>query len=113
MKISNESKNTTVADKAVMADNILTRIKGLLGRKEFSAGEALVLRPCNSVHTFFMRFPIDVLFIDRNNYVVGVVSALKPARLSKVFFRSACAIELPIGTIQSARISKGDLLSII
>ncbi|MCX5709650.1 MAG: DUF192 domain-containing protein [Candidatus Omnitrophica bacterium] len=96
-----------------MADNILARVKGLLGRKEFPAGEALILRPCNSIHTFFMRFPIDLLFMDKNNYVVGVVPALKPARLSKVFLRAACVIELPVGTIQSARTSKGDLLSII
>jgi uncharacterized membrane protein (UPF0127 family) len=113
MQIVNVTKNTILATKVVMAAGILARIKGLLGKRSFLAGEALVLRPCNSIHTFLMRFPIDVLFINRNNYVVGSISAMKPSRISRILFAATFVIELPIGTIQSSKTSKGDLISFL
>ena len=91
-----------------MADSIFARMKGLLGRKELKSGQALVLKPCDSVHTFFMQFAIDVLFVDKHNKVVGAASNLLPFRLSPLFFRAAYAIELPAGVISSTATAKGD-----
>ncbi|MCX5697937.1 MAG: DUF192 domain-containing protein [Candidatus Omnitrophica bacterium] len=112
MKIINLSKNTVLAENAVLADNPLSRTKGLLGRKAFLPHEALVLAPCNSIHTFFMRFSIDVIFVDRVFKVVSVIPGLKPFRLSKIYFSASRAIELPTGVIVSTRTSPGDILRI-
>jgi len=57
VKITNQTKNTVLAAHAAVADRLFKRIKGLLGKKGLGEGEALIIRPCNSIHTFFMRFP--------------------------------------------------------
>ncbi|MCX5706994.1 MAG: DUF192 domain-containing protein [Candidatus Omnitrophica bacterium] len=73
MRIINQARNTILADQVIVADNPFTRMKGLFGRDEFKKGEALIIKPCNSVHTLFMPFSIDVLFVDKNNQVVKIL----------------------------------------
>jgi len=110
IKIINETKNTLVAEKAVLVETFLMRIKGLLGRKKFLKGEALILKPCNSIHTFFMKFPIDVVFLDKNNRVIKTIICLKPFRFTPVYFKANLAIELPCGTIQATLTQPNDFL---
>jgi uncharacterized protein len=110
MKISNQSKNTILASNAILAATPWLRMKGLLGRKIVGPSEALVLKPCNSIHTLFMRFSIDVIFVDQAFKVVAAIAGLKPYRLSKIYFSARCAIELPTGVIASSRTSVGDTL---
>lgn len=113
MKIFNQTKNVILAEELILADTILKRLVGLLGKKEFRKGQALVLKPANSIHTFFMRFPIDVLFVDKENKVIKAISCLKPWRLSSVYLRAKVIIELPCGTLQEIPITKGDILSFV
>ena len=112
MQIINRSKNTILAKEAIVADTLFKRIKGLLGKRAFQQGQALIIKPCNSIHTFFMRFSIDVLFVDKNNRAMKAISAFPPFRLSNIYFNSAFVIELPAGTINSTSTSEGDLLLI-
>ncbi|OGX19791.1 MAG: hypothetical protein A3K83_07305 [Omnitrophica WOR_2 bacterium RBG_13_44_8b] len=112
MKIINKTKNTVLAEDAVIADKLGTRIKGLLGRKVFLAKEGLVITPCNSIHTFFMHFAIDVLFVNKANMIVKTISSLSPGRLTSIYFNAAFVIELPTGAIQSTSTSQGDFISI-
>ncbi|MBU0709888.1 MAG: DUF192 domain-containing protein [Candidatus Omnitrophica bacterium] len=112
MKIINKTKNIVLAEEAGVADNPFRRIKGLLGKKGLNRGEALVIRPCNSIHTFFMRFPIDVLFVSKDNRVVKAISCLKSFRLSAVYFSASFVIELPSGVIQSTSTQEGDSISL-
>ena len=84
---------------------------GLLGKNEFYKGQALILDPCNSIHTLFMRFPIDVLFVDKNNRVVKAAPFVKTFRLTPVYFKSKFAVELPTGTIAATSTQEGDELS--
>jgi uncharacterized protein len=112
MVIKNKTKNSIIAEKVTIADTPFKRAKGLLGKRELSKGECLIIKPCNSVHMFFMCFPIDALFIDKNNCVVGVVQNLLPYRLSPIFFKAAFVIEIPAGTIQTTKTEKNDLLLI-
>ena len=93
-----------------MAASLLGRMKGLLGRRELKSGEAMVLSPCNSIHTFFMQFPIDVLFLDKNRRIIRIIPSLKPFRLSGLYFNAASAVELPAGAAKD-KASIGDLLS--
>jgi uncharacterized membrane protein (UPF0127 family) len=111
-KIINISRSTALADKTEIAQTIFTRAKGLLGRKGLENGQALIIKDCNSIHTFFMRFPIDVVFVDRNDYVLRVVENIKPFRLSPVAWRASCTIELPVGVVKSSQTQKGDRLKI-
>jgi uncharacterized membrane protein (UPF0127 family) len=71
-----------VCGRCTVADSIFTRAKGLLGRSNLGPDEGLLLRPANSVHTAFMRFPIDVVFLDRDLKVIDVVEAVRPWRLA-------------------------------
>lgn len=112
MEIINKTKNTLLAKDIVIADTPFKRLKGLLGKKEFREGHALILKPCNSIHTFFLRFAIDVIFVDKQSKVIEAISCLKPFRLTRIYWLSLLAIELPAGIIQSTLICKGDTLQI-
>jgi len=113
MRIINQSKNTILADEAIIAGTLLKRMIGLLGRKELKKGQALILKPCNSIHTFFMRFSIDVLFVDKENKVIKAISSKEPFRLTYMYFTACFAVELPVGTIQSSATSPGDSLTLL
>lgn len=108
MRLLNKTKNTCLAQDVIMARTFFARAKGLLGRRQFKGPQAIVLKPCSSIHTFFMRFPIDVIFIDRDNKVIGAISSIRPFRLSPIFFNSRFAIELPSGTLKSTSTQAGD-----
>jgi len=84
-------------------------MRGLLGRATLPAGEGILLRPAGSVHTFFMRFPIDVVFLDRDRTVVGVRHRLAPWRVAGAR-HAVAALELPAGTAAEAGIQEGDVL---
>ena len=112
-KIVNLSRDIILSDNAVIADTLSGRIKGLLGRKKFKSGEALVIKPCNSVHTFFMSFSIDLLFVDRQDRIVKIVQAMPPFRLSSISLNAAYVIELPAGIISSTQTKIGDRIRLI
>jgi uncharacterized protein len=71
-----------VCERCVLADGPLTRMRGLLGRRELAPDEGILLRPAGSVHTAFMRFPIDVVFLDRDLAVLGCEENVVPWRLA-------------------------------
>ncbi len=111
MKIINETKKIILAENATLANTPLKRMKGLLGRKSLEDKEALVIKPCNSIHTFFMNFPIDVLFVDKENKIVKIMIGLQPFRLSPVCRFSSYVIELPVGAVSANKAETGDLIS--
>lgn len=112
VQVVNVSKGTMVAQQAGLAISLRQRIKGLLGRSSLSANEALVLRPCASIHTFFMRFPIDVLFLDKNMQVIRLIQNLPPYRLSPTVWGSQMVVELPTGKISQTDTQIGDKLEL-
>ena len=95
-----------------VADTLFTRMKGLLGKKELPQGEALWIKPCFSVHTFFMKFPIDIIFLSKNNHVIAVVKDLTPNRLTRLYPQAFSVLELPIGTINASNTAIGDKIDI-
>ncbi len=97
---------------AELADTALRRMKGLLGRDGLAEGSGLVLTPCNSVHTWFMRFAIDVLFLDRAGMVLHAVRSMRPFRLAWGGFRARTTIELPAGTLDAIGVRPGALIRI-
>jgi len=112
VRIINTSKGVLLADKARIADTFWGRLIGLLNRGSLEKGEALVLKPSYSIHTLFMRFAIDVIFLDKFGKTIGVLHSFKPFRLSPLFFRASCAIELPGNTLKLTQTQLGDIIRI-
>lgn len=112
MPVINLSKETWLATKVRKADNFLTRLVGLLKRTNLGPEEALWLMPSKGIHTIGMKFPIDVVFLSRENRVLGLISALAPYRISAIYLRSYSVLELPNGTIKKSRTELGDQLEI-
>src|SRR5262245_51066864 len=92
-----------------LADSRETRRKGLLGRDSLAPSSGLILLPCCAIHTAFMRFPIDVLFVDRNGAVVHIVRNLVPWRTA-ASWRAHAVIELAAGALKGQDIKIGDRL---
>lgn len=93
---------------ADVADTSISRMIGLLGRAGLEAGTGMVLKPCNMIHTWFMRFPIDVLFVSDEGIVVRAVEALRPFRLAWGGSGASQTIELPAGTLARVGICSGE-----
>ena len=108
MTVTNLTRNIILCANARLADTFYTRARGLLGRPALAAGEGLVITRCNSIHMFFMKFPIDAVFVDRRGVVVGIVEHILPNRLSPVFWSADRVIELPSGTINASATAVGD-----
>ena len=107
MIVRNQSRGTLLGDKIGEASTGAARRKGLLGRAGLAEGEGLWIVPCESVHTFFMRFPIDVMYLSRDLKVKKVRHAVAPWRLSACLTAHSL-IELPAGTLQRTETHKGD-----
>lgn len=102
---------TVVCGRCVLADTFLARLRGLLGRRELGADEGLLLAPAGGIHTWFMRFPIDVVFLAPDLSVLGMRDAVKPWRM--LGWRGARSVlELPAGTCERRRVRVGDRLSL-
>lgn len=109
LRILNLTRQTELADCVEIADNGATRRKGLLGRSGLSAGEGLWIVPCESVHTFGMKFPIDLVYLDRKKKVKKVRSAVPPWRMSACLSAHS-VLELASGTVSTTKTRPGDTL---
>jgi uncharacterized membrane protein (UPF0127 family) len=109
LKIRNLTRQTELACCVETANTATTRNKGLLGRTGLPDGGGLWIVPCESVHTFFMKFPIDLVYIDRNKKVKKVRSSVGPWRLSACFSAHSI-LELPAGAANHAETQRGDQL---
>jgi len=97
-----------LATRACIAQSLAARVVGLLGRDGLGEGEGLILPACRSIHTAFMRFTIDAVFVDRRWRVIRVWQALPPWRVTPIIWRAQAVIELPPGTVKRAKVSVGD-----
>lgn len=109
LRVANLTRNTVLATCMEVADTAAKRNKGLLGRERLAPGEGLWIRPCEAVHTFWMRFPIDLVYLDRKNGIRKLVSALPPWRMSACLLAHSI-LELPSGTIRETKTQRGDTL---
>jgi uncharacterized membrane protein (UPF0127 family) len=107
--LMNERTGVSVADAVELADTRASRRRGLLGRDCLEPSAALILTPCVAVHTAFMRFAIDVVFVDRDGHALKIVSELAPWRIA--WSPSAHAVvELAGGRLRSCEVAVGDRL---
>ena len=111
MVLVNATKKTVVSDNCHFANTVLKRMVGLLNRGQFGTGEGLLLDRCYGIHTFGMRFPIDVLFLDKDLCVIRAVKALPPYRTC-VVKKSVYVLEVPVGALDASRTGEGDQIQI-
>jgi len=112
MVIVNQTQSTVLCPKASAADTTLTRLAGLLGRRGLEPEEGLLIKPSSGVHTFGMSFPIDVVSLDRGDYVLGVWRAVPPWRICGLSLKTRSVLELPPGAIDRSSTKIGDKLQI-
>lgn len=111
MVLVNTTKKTILSDRCHFANSVLKRMVGLLNRRQFGQGEGLLLDRCYGIHTFGMRFAIDVLFLDKDLHVMRAVKALPPWRTCAVK-KAVYVLELPAGAIEASRTEPGDQIQI-
>ncbi|MGB7264595.1 MAG: DUF192 domain-containing protein [Terracidiphilus sp.] len=110
-QVLNVTRGTVLAVRLEAAHTGSSRRKGLLGREGLGHGEGLWITPCESVHTFFMKFPIDLVYLDRQHTVKKVRSSVGPWRLSGCL-TARSVLELPAGTIRETHTERGDTMEI-
>ncbi len=112
-RVVNATRDAVLAESSGKATDPISRGVGLLRRSELPRGEGLIIQPCNSVHSFFMRFPIDVVFVDKEGIVCHLVRTMGPWRASKIVRRARFVVELPAGTVDETSTQVGDQIAVV
>lgn len=110
--IIHQPSGEIVAAKVRLANTFLTRLRGLMFTRRLAPGSGLWLRPCQGIHTFWMFYPIDAIFLDRELRIVRLVENLRPFRLTRPHFAAHSVLELEPGTISSRCLKVGDQLEV-
>lgn len=110
MKVFNTTRGSVLMAHGQVANSFLARGIGLLGHKNLAVGEGLIIIPNSSVHCFFMRFPIDVVFVSKSNRIVHIYHTMKPWRASKIVKDAHYVIEVEAGVAAKTNTQVGDLL---
>lgn len=112
MKIIHQRTNTVLGSNIKMATSFKDRLVGLMFQDEMKDMDGLLLDPCRSIHNFFVRFPIDVIFISKKNTVVKVLRNFRPWCVSGIYLRATKTLELPAGSLHED-IRPGDQLEVL
>jgi uncharacterized membrane protein (UPF0127 family) len=112
LSIIDATNSRNVCSCAVLANTFLSRLVGLLGKRELPEGAGLLIRPSSGVHTFGMSFPIDIVSLDKQNRVIGLFEKTGPWKVSGVSLRTHSVLELPPGRIRQCGVSIGDQLEL-
>jgi uncharacterized membrane protein (UPF0127 family) len=108
MNIANLTRGSTLARDARRADSFAARARGLMLSPPLPPEGALVIEPCNSIHMFFMRYPLDIVFLGKEGEVVFMYRGIKPWRMGRMVRGARLAIELPEGAIERSGTQVGD-----
>jgi uncharacterized membrane protein (UPF0127 family) len=110
MQIENQTRGQPLITRGELAGTFWARFRGLMGRPSLQEGEGFILKGDKSIHTFFMKFPIDVVYADRTWRVLRLDPAMSPNRIGPIVPRAAYILELPVGIIQATGTAVGDQL---
>ena len=115
--VRNQTRGTVLCARARLARNFQDRRRGLLGRSQLNRDEGMLFQaepvlPLMWMHTFFMAFPIDIVFLGRDNVVMKIQASLKPWRLSAIVLGARLAIEVSEGVAMRAETAVGDFISV-
>jgi len=96
-----------------VADNLLTRGLGLIGRKSWGKYEGMLIKNTNAIHTFFVLFSIDVVFLDEDFKIVKMTENLRPFWFSPIVWKAKHVLELPVGTVRKKDLSISEKIDLI
>jgi len=113
INLVNVSRGTTIADRVEIATSLWARGKGVMGRRNLPVGFGLVIKPCNSIHTFAVFTALDVLFVGRDGRILKLLSPIRPWRVGPIVWRSAWVAELPPGTVVATGTQVGDVVALL
>ncbi|WP_407269465.1 DUF192 domain-containing protein [Radiobacillus sp. PE A8.2] len=113
MKLVNLSNDQVIAEQIGQAYSFFKRLKGLMFTDQLSLGTGLHIKPCQSVHTYFMNYSIDILYVNKNNIVVAIDEALEPGKVGKRYADAVSVIELPAGAAKKSLTRVGHNLNFI
>lgn len=113
MRCYNLTKQCSLVERLEIPRTLFGRMRGLLGRSQFNAGDGILFTSNRCVHTFFMGYPIDVIFVDQNYRVVKLCPQLLPYRLSPIAWSAKHTLELPVGTIAKTGTTVNDQLKLM
>ena len=106
-------KSVAIFKRVDLTETVFERMRGLLGRESYPPDRAMWLEPCSSIHTFCMRFSIDVYFLDRDMTVVNVQRNVKPGRMVLGGASSCSVLETSAGALEESAVTAGDCLECI
>lgn len=112
-KLANRTRELVLVSECEMATSLWARARGLLGHAPLNQGEGMLICPCQSIHTFFMSFPIDVAFLNRDLRIVHIIPSMPAWRLSPHLFKAHSVLELPAGALAVTGSSVGDELAFL
>ncbi|MBT8402628.1 MAG: DUF192 domain-containing protein [Gemmatimonadetes bacterium] len=110
LRVVNETRGAVVGSRVRVADRFWSRLRGFLGRPQPSPGEGLLLTPCDGVHMFGVRFPLDVVFLTEDGTVVHLVEGLRPWQRTSRVTHARAVLEVPVGTLGRTGTMVGDRL---
>jgi len=111
MRIENRTRTTVLGSRVILAASWWGRFRGLVGRPEPLPGEGLLLTPCNSVHSWGLRYDLDVLFLDAQGKVLKLIRSLRPWRFARRVRHAEYVLEVPPGVIDRSGTREGDMLT--
>lgn len=109
----NDEKAEMLIENLQIAESFFGRMQGLLGRKSLAADQALWIKPCNNIHTFFMKFTIDCVFINKTYKVEKVFSKVRPFQIRGPVWKAYSVIEFSEGFVEKWNIQPGDQLHVV
>lgn len=112
VRVTNATRGRTIAERAGLADNMWSRLRGLIGRSPLERDEGLVLRPCRAVHMYGMTYAIDVAFLDEDGTVVALYRELAPGARTHWHGSARSVVELPAGRLAETGTEVGDVVEI-
>jgi len=112
LKLTNLTKNIVLANEVLEAKTTWERMVGLLGKKSLPAHNTLWIKNCTSIHTWFMKFAIDAVFVNKKLQVKVVLRNVKPWRLTRIYFSTKDVFEFSSGAITESNVQVGDQLNV-
>jgi hypothetical protein len=111
VKVQVSHQNKILSKNILLAETFLSRLIGLMFKEKLVDADGLLIDPCRSIHTFFMKYSLDIVFLSEENKVIKIIRHMKPWRLSWIYFRAIKTLELPAGQLPSY-IKEGDFLEV-
>jgi hypothetical protein len=108
LRAENVTRGRELAARVAVADRPLARLRGLIARPALQPGEGMLIEPCSGIHTFFMGFAIDVVFLDAAGVVVAALGPVRPWRMTRIYPTATAALELAPGTVAATGTAAGD-----